>query len=121
MIGGWPAGPAGERRDHLAHAGDARRDGGHEHGRRVGGAPAGHVDADAVERPDALPEARAAGVAERPRALALAHVEGADAARGQREVAPHGRRLIAIRRGQVAGGHAQRRAGASVHAVEARA
>jgi hypothetical protein len=40
--------------DQFADAGDARRNGVHQHRRRVRGLAAGHVEADAVERRDLL-------------------------------------------------------------------
>ncbi len=57
------------RRDHhdLADAGDLRGNRVHQHARRIRGEAARHVDADAIERRDALAEPRAVGLVVGPR------------------------------------------------------
>src|SRR5262249_60750164 len=97
--------------DDLPYPGDARRDDRHEYGRGIGGAPAGHVDADPVERLDALAEARPARVAEGPRALALAEVEAPDATGGEREIPADGGGKAAGRRRECGARNAEPGAG----------
>src|SRR5207249_954290 len=85
-------------RDHLPDAGDPGGDHGHQDRRRIDRAAARDVDADPRERLDALAEPRAGRVAEGPGALALARVEGADAARASRRMsAPRARSFSSTR------------------------
>ena len=104
----------------LAHAGDLRRDGGHEDRRRVAGGAARHVQPHARERPDHLREGRADGVAlARHLGVALAAVEGLDAPRreGERLSALGGQAPVRRLHGVLAQGDAG--GGARVPAVEA--
>ena len=85
---------AAGRRHHHDHFPDPRdlgRNAVHEHGRRVGRTPAGHVETDAVERRDALAELRAVRFAVAPGILQLAAVKGADTLRSLLERAALGR------------------------------
>ncbi len=107
----------GRHRDDLVDARDARRHHCHEDGRRVRGPAPGHVHADPLERRDALAQPRAGRVAEAPRALALAQVEGADALRGEAEIAARGAGQVAEGSGEVGGGHLEPR-GREPHAVQ---
>ena len=76
--------------------------------------PARHVDADAPQRRDALAEDEAGRVAIAPRRLALARMEGADAARRQAQRGAHRRRQ---RRGR--GAQLRRRPPAAIAGVSA--
>ena len=75
----------GHRHDDLADAGDARRNHVHQDRRRIRGLPAGYVDADALERRDALPKPGAVRLGIAPRFDALPRVKAADAVRGSFE------------------------------------
>ena len=95
------------RRGHhdLAHARDARRDGGHDHRRRIPGLAARHVDADAGQRIDAAADAHAF-LGDLVGGVPLALVKHPDALRGafhrrahlgrraRRELVPLGRRQL---------------------------
>jgi hypothetical protein len=73
----------GRHHHELRDARHFRGDGAHQHGRRIRGFPAGHVEAYAIDRRHLLPEHRAFGVLDAPGILHLALVVGANARRGE--------------------------------------
>ena len=90
MAGGEDDGRgAGRHHDHLIHPREPRRNDRHQDGGRIECTPARHVHSDALQGCDAQAQARAAPIAEPPRALALPAVKGADAPGGERQIAPH--------------------------------
>src|SRR5439155_3278667 len=65
--------------DHLANTGDLRRNDVHQDRRRIGGAAAGYVDADTLERLDLLSEDEARAIAIPPALLHLPTMKVANA------------------------------------------
>ena len=75
--------PGRHGHDHLADTGDAGGYDVHQHRRRIGRLTARHINTDAIERRDLLPEQRAVRLPIGPGILTLALVVGADALGGE--------------------------------------